>query len=191
MRSNYKAAICGSHSQGKTTLVKALKDNSFLDDNNFSFRTNLTRSLKDLNIPINEGGTLLTQYLIMARHLEYVLTPGNWILDRGALDGIAYTSYFYEKGQVNREVYDAAVKIYEECISRYDKIFYVIPELELKDDGERSINKDFFDGVVNQFNFFIKHHSMPSNKLVYVMGSVEERTNIIINEIQKDFTNEI
>ena len=46
MRSNYKAAICGAHSQGKTTLVKALKDDLFLDDQHFSFRTNLTRVLK-------------------------------------------------------------------------------------------------------------------------------------------------
>ena len=113
MRSNYKAAICGAHSQGKTTLVKALKDDLFLDDQHFSFRTNLTRGLKDLNVPINEGGTSLTQYLVMARHLEYALTPGNWILDRGALDGIAYTAYFYEKEQVNKDVYQAALSVYE------------------------------------------------------------------------------
>ena len=191
MRSNYKAAICGAHSQGKTTLVKALKDDLFLDDQHFSFRTNLTRGLKDLNVPINEGGTSLTQYLIMARHLEYGLTPGNWILDRGALDGIAYTTYFYEKGQVNKDVYQAALAVYEELLKVYDKIFYVVPELEIKDDGERSTGKEFFDGIVKQFDFYLKHHSMPTDKLVYVMGSVEDRVKIITNTIKKDFTNEL
>jgi len=192
MRTNYKAAICGVHSQGKTTLVKALKENSISTSNyHFSFRINLTRGLKELNIPINEGGTSLTQYLVMARHLEYALTPGNWILDRGALDGIAYTTYFYEKGQISREIYNAAIEVYKECISRYDKIFYVVPELPIKDDGERSTGKEFFDGVVNQFDFYIKHHSMPTDKLVYVMGTVEERVNKVITEIQKDFTNEL
>jgi GTPase SAR1 family protein len=191
MRSNYKAAICGAHSQGKTTLVKALKDNIFLDEKQFSYRTNLTRSLKELNIPINESGTSMTQYLVMARHLEYSLTPGNWILDRGALDGIAYTNYFYEKGQISREIYDAAIEVYKECLSRYDRIFYVVPELNVKEDGERSTGKEFFDGVVKQFDFFIKHHSMAADKLVYVMGTVEERTKIILDTIKKDFTNEL
>jgi len=191
MRLNYKAAICGAHSQGKTTLVKALKDDHFLDDQHFSFRTNLTRGLKELNVPINEGGTSLTQYLVMARHLEYALTPGNWILDRGALDGIAYTSYFYEKEQVSKEVYQAALVIYESLLKTYDRIFYVVPELELKDDGERSTNKEFFDGVVKQFDFYIKHHSMPTDKLVYVMGSVEDRVKIITDTMKKDFTNEL
>ena len=191
MRSNYKAAICGAHSQGKTTLVKALKDNIFLDEKQFSYRTNLTRSLKELNIPINESGTSMTQYLVMARHLEYSLTPGNWILDRGALDGIAYTNYFYEKGQISREIYDAAIEVYKECLSRYDRIFYVVPELNVKEDGERSTGKEFFDGVVKQFNFFIKHHSMTADKLVYVMGTVEERTKIVLDTIKKDFTNEL
>ena len=190
MRSNYKAAICGAHSQGKTTLVKALKDDVFLDDNHFSFRTNLTRGLKDL-IPINENGNSLTQYLVMARHLEYGLTPGNWILDRGVLDGIAYTSYFYEKGQVNKEVYQAALTIYEQLIKTHDKIFYVVPELEIKDDGERSTGKEFFDGIVKQFDFYLKHHSMPTDKLVYVMGSVEDRVKIVTDNIKKDFTNEL
>ena len=191
MRSNYKAAICGAHSQGKTTLVKALKDNIFLDEKQFSYRTNLTRSLKELNIPINESGTSMTQYLVMARHLEYSLTPGNWILDRGALDGIAYTNYFYEKGQISREIYDAAIEVYKECLSRYDRIFYVVPELNVKEDGERSTGKEFFDGVVKQFDFFIKHHSMTADKLVYVMGTVEERTKIVLDTIKKDFTNEL
>jgi len=191
MRSNYKAAICGAHSQGKTTLVKALKDDLFLDDQHFSFRTNLTRGLKDLNVPINEGGTSLTQYLVMARHLEYALTPGNWILDRGALDGIAYTTYFYEKEQVNKDVYQAALSVYESLLGTYDKIFYVVPELDIKDDGERSTNKEFFDGVVKQFDFYIKHHSMPKDKLVYVMGSVKDRVKIITDTIKKDFTNEL
>jgi len=190
MRTNYKATICGAHSQGKTTLLKALKEDVFLDDENFSFRTNLTRGLKDL-LPINENGNSLTQYLIMARHLEYGLTPGNWVLDRGALDGIAYTSYFYEKEQISKDIYQAALAVYESLIQSYDRIFYVVPELVIENDGTRSTNKEFFDGVVKHFDFYIKHHTMPANKLVYVMGSVAERTKIVLDTIKKDFTNEL
>ena len=127
----------------------------------------------------------------MARHLEYALTPGNWILDRGALDGIVYTTYFYEKGQVNKDVYQAALAVYEDLLKTYDKIFYVVPELEIQDDGERSTGREFFDGVVKQFDFYLKHHSMPADKLVYVMGSVKDRVKIVTDSIKKDFTNEL
>lgn len=186
MRTNYKAAICGAHSQGKTTLVNALKMQPILTStNHFSFRTNLTRGLKDL-LPINENGTSMTQYMIMARHLEYALTPGNWVLDRGALDGIAYTSYFYEKGQVSEPVYEAAIEVYKECLERYDRIFYIAPELPLAEDGTRSTSKEFFDGVVRQFDFYINHFSA-KDKIKYVMGTVEERVNTVITEINKDF----
>lgn len=186
MRTNYKAAICGAHSQGKTTLVNALKMQSTLTStNHFSFRTNLTRDLKDL-LPINEDGTSMTQYMVMARHLEFALTPGNWILDRGALDGIAYTSYFHEKGQVSDAVYEAALDVYKECLNKYDRIFYIAPELALAEDGTRSVDKDFFNGVLKQFDFYINHFSA-KDKIKYVMGTVEERVNTVITEINKDF----
>lgn len=101
MDKNYKVAICGAHSQGKTTLVNKLKEVPMLThDLKFSFNINLTRNLSKL-LPINEAGDSASQYLIMARHLEFALTPGRWIMDRGALDGIAYSHYFYDKGQVD------------------------------------------------------------------------------------------
>ena len=192
MRFNYKACICGAHSQGKTTLVNALKNDLFLDDSHFSFRTNLTRGLKEL-VPINGEAEnySLTQYLIMARHIEYAKTPGNWLLDRGALDGIAYTSYLYEKDKVSKEVYSAALSVYEQLLKAYDKIFYIVPELELEEDGERSVDKAFFNGVVEKFDFYIRHTSMPADKFVYVMGSVQDRVKIVSDTIRKDFNNEL
>lgn len=191
MKKDYKAAISGAHSQGKTTLVNSLKQDPFLvGECNFSFRTNLTRDLKKLNIPINENGTDMTQYLVMARHLEFALAPGNWLLDRCALDGIAYTEYFYNKGIVHPYIRDAAIQIYSECVERYDRIFYVVPELPLVEDNTRSTNKEFFDGVVSQFNTYIKHVPTIANKLKYVMGTQAERTATVIETIKSDFQNE-
>ncbi len=187
---NYKVAICGAHSQGKTTLVNALKGDILLSSNlNFSYRTNLTRDLSKL-LPINEQGDNASQYLVMARHLEYALTPGRWILDRGAIDGIAYSHYFYDKGTVDKTVFDALEKIYELCIPHYDKIFYIAPELPLRDDGQRSVNADFFNGVAEQFNFYTKHFSV-SDRVIFISGTVEERAKKVIDEIKKDFQDEL
>lgn len=189
-RQNYKVAICGAHSQGKTTLVNRLKESSLLSaDLKFSYRVNLTRDLSKL-LPINEGGSNASQYLVMARHLEYAITPGRWIMDRGALDGIAYTHYFYDEGTIDKSIMDAIEKIYELCIPRYDKIFYIAPELPLKEDGQRSVNKAFFDGVVEKFRFYTNHFSI-SNNIILLTGSVEERAKRVEEEIKKDFQDEL
>jgi predicted ATPase len=186
MDKNYKVAICGAHSQGKTTLVNALKQVPYLSSElKFSYNTNLTRNISKL-LPINEAGNSASQYLIMSRHLEYALTPGRVILDRAALDGIAYTHYFYEKGTVDKAIMESTEKVYELCLPFYNKIFYVAPELPLKEDGQRSVNKEFFDGVVAQFNFYINHFSVSKN-IIFLTGSVEERVATVINEIKKDF----
>ena len=147
---NYKVAICGAHSQGKTTLVNKLKENvTISSDLKFSFRTNLTRDLNKL-LPINEAGNDVSQYLIMARHLEFAITPGRWIMDRGALDGISYSHYFYDKNTVDRVVWESLQKVYELCLPHYDKIFYIAPELPLKEDGQRSVDKEFFDKEIGR-----------------------------------------
>lgn len=187
---NYKVAICGAHSQGKTTLVNALKERTLLSSKlKFSYRTNLTRDLSKI-LPINEGASNASQYLVMARHLEYALAPGRWILDRGALDGIAYSHYFYNNGQVDKVIMEAIEKVYELCIPHYDKIFYIAPELPLAEDGQRSTKKEFFDGVVEQFNFYTNHFSI-SNKVILISGTVEERVNKVIDEIKKDLNDEL
>lgn len=185
-KANYKIAICGGHSQGKSTLVNKLKENDYImSDLKFSFRLNLTRDLSKL-VSINEGGDSISQYLVMARHLEFALTPGRWILDRGALDGIAYSHYFYEKGTVDKDIMEALKKVYELCIPHYDKVFYIAPELPLVSDGQRSVDKEFFDGVIKQFDFYTKHFSI-SDKITLLTGSVKDRVDKVISEIKKDF----
>lgn len=190
MDKNYKVAICGAHSQGKTTLVNKLKEVPILThDLKFSFNINLTRNLSKL-LPINEAGDSASQYLIMARHLEFALTPGRWIMDRGALDGIAYSHYFYDKGQVDKSIMEAIEKVYEMCLPHYNKMFYIAPELPLIEDGQRSVDKEFFDGVVKQFEFYTRHFSI-SDRIIMLTGSVEERASRVIKEIQTDFNNEL
>ena len=190
LKPNFKAAICGAHSQGKTTLVDALKNNPLISSTlRFSYRTNLTRDLNKL-LPINEEGNSISQYLVMARHLEFAITPGRWIMDRGAIDGIAYTHYFYTKGQIDKEVMDAIKVIYEQIIPHYDKIFYVVPELPLVRDGQRSIEQEFFNGVVEMFNFYIKHFSN-KDRVIFLTGTVNERINRVVEEIKNEFKDEL
>jgi len=187
---DYKIAISGAHSQGKTTLVNKLKESTILSSElKFSYRMNLTRDLNKI-LSINEAGDDVSQFLVMSRHLEFALTPGRWVLDRCALDGLCYSEYFYDKGRVDNVIKEAIEKIYERCLPYYNRVIYITPELPLVEDGQRSVNKDFFEHVVKLFDFYTKHFSI-SNKITLVSGTVEERTKKVIDIIKEDFKDEL
>jgi nicotinamide riboside kinase len=176
-----KIAISGAHCTGKTTLVNALKDSGKYND--FIFRSNLLRGLKELGIPINELGNTTTQLYVMTKFYEFLHTPGDAILDRCVLDGMAYTMYFYPEMSENMQ--SAFERIFEEIIFKYDAICYVEPELDLIDDGVRSIDKNFYDQVVLNFEILIDEYNIPVHR---ISGSVEKRVkqvNKIINSLKK------
>ena len=171
-------AISGLHSQGKTTLLNSLKERWELKD--FNFADSPTRSLSKL-YPINEFGNQHTQLFIMMGHYANLATAENYkntIFDRCALDGLAYSRFFFEK--INVAVVDIINRMYNMMISKYDIIFYVEPELDLIDDGERSLNKDFFRCIKYNFNNIIKEDNL---KIKKVSGSVQERTDYIVDMI--------
>lgn len=163
-----KIAISGAHSQGKTTLVEALQQCK--EFKGFNFKTNLTRNINKSGAAINELGTELTQIRIMAKHHEFLCEDGDAILDRCALDGLAYTMYFYDK--ISDDMKKVFERWFEEMIYKYDAICYILPELPLKEDGTRSINRDFFEKVKNNFNDIIVKYNLT---VYYISGSVEER----------------
>jgi len=163
-----KIAISGAHCTGKTTLVNALKDSGKYND--FIFRSNLLRGLKEMGIPINEAGNTTTQLYVMTKFYEFLNTPGNAILDRCVLDGMAYTMYFYSEMSENMQ--SIFERIFEEIIFKYDAICYVEPELDLIDDGVRSVDKKFYEQVVQNFEILIGEYRIPVHR---ISGSVEER----------------
>ncbi len=65
---------------------------------------------------------------------------------------------------------------------------YLLEESHLQ--GQKNLyillDREFFDGVVKQFDFYINHFST-KDKIKYVVGTVEERVNTVITEIKKDF----
>jgi len=176
-------SFSGVQSSGKTTLLKACKELYF---DRFQFVDEVTRLVKrEFNVPINEEGTGLTQCLIINKHIENALrfreTQGA-ILDRCILDGYCYTGYLTLEGSVPQWVFDYSKRVFEKLISQYDVIFYTEPaDVQLVDDGERSINIEFRNKMIEIFEFVLnKHHDgLLRNKLVRLKGSVEERIEAI------------
>lgn len=163
-----KIAIAGAQSTGKSTLLNALKQ----EYSNIQFIEEITRELKAQGYKINEGGNDDTQIQIMNLHKKYSTLSEDVIYDRCALDGIVYTQYLYDNGNISEEVYQTSLEIFEEIINRYDKICYLKPEFDIVDDGERSTNKSFRDDIVDLFEQYIDMYNLD---VIVLTGSVEER----------------
>src|SRR5689334_17510473 len=127
-----RIGITGVHGTGKTTLVEALATEPKFKG--YRILTNMTRMLKNV-LPINQEGNDITQRYISNQHLAFLSMYDNFISDRTVLDTFAYTEYQHNNYKLNYETYAYCKEVYEFGIHKYDFIFYVEPEFELKGDG--------------------------------------------------------
>ena len=167
-------------------MLNLIKDcNPYLDSID-----EVTRRIKrDYNLPINEDGGDITQTMIMSDHIAniYRKYDGDVVLDRCALDGIVYTQWLHNKGKVSIEVLRWAKKIYNTLISKYDVIFVTSPDdVPLVDDGERSVDIEFREEIINIFDMYIGEMKIYSeDKNVFVVeGTVKERMKYIKNILE-------
>ncbi len=179
-------SFTGAQSTGKTTLLNSIKDlNPYLDSID-----EVTRRIKrEYNLPINEDGGDITQTMIMSDHIANIFRKydSDVIFDRCALDGVVYTQWLYNKGKVSKEVLQWAKKIYNTLIDKYDAIFVTSPDdVPLVDDGERSVDIDFREEIIDIFNMYIDDIKIYSREvnLFVVEGSVEERMKYIKNVLE-------
>ena len=187
-------SFTGAQCTGKTTLLKHLyKENG---DYPFVFIPEVTRLIRrEYNMPINESGDDLTQMLIMTEHVrnifrdraDHIVRGVHQILDRCALDGIVYSHYLLDKGKINRATYDACDLIYKKLINKYDVIFYTSHEdVELVDDGERSVDKIFREDIIGLFDMYMQYNIIEDGpRIVWLEGSVEERLKTIKSTLDK------
>jgi dephospho-CoA kinase len=181
-------SFTGAQSTGKTTLLNLIRDKNY----EFNYVDEVTRRIKrEYNLPINESGGDITQSMIMADHIANVYRKGDHdvtVLDRCAVDGVVYTQWLYNNGQVKKATLDHAKLIFEMLIEEYDAIFITSPvDVELVDDGERSTNIEFREDIQSLFDMYIGH-LMVDNKdenVFVVAGTVEERMNYIQKVLAK------
>ena len=184
-------SFTGAQSTGKTTLLNKLREKN--TDNSFEFVPEVTRLImRDYEMPINEEGNDLTQLLIMSEHVRNIyknkadrLSRGmHMIFDRCALDGIVYSQWLLNESKISRRCYEACDLIYEELKDKYDIIFYTSPDdVQLVDDGERSVNVKFRNDIINTFNAFLERGY--DGRVVVLEGSVEERLKTIKSTLDK------
>ena len=175
-------SFTGVQSSGKSTLLQKCKE---IYSERFDFIDEVTRLVqRQYNVPINESGGDTTQLLIINKHIEnslYGTEKQGIIMDRCILDGLCYTSYLCLEGKVSKWVFEYTKNVYKKLIKDIDCIFYTEPsDVELVDDGTRSIDIEFRNRMIDVFEFVMLNNSdFLDKRIVRLKGTVEERMEAI------------
>ncbi len=184
-----KIAISGLHCQGKTTLIKDLISTPLFQDKKDTWVVYDSPSrliAKEQGVgKINENGDGYTQLCIMHKHLSNLKESRyNSIFDRSALDGFAYSRSLYNN--MSADYFNMIKNYFLMTMPLYDMLVYIEPELELKSDGVRSVNREFFEETKRGFDSILKEYrSLLPRSTLRVGGSREERVKCIVDYIHK------
>lgn len=178
-----RIGITGAHSTGKTTLLNALRSEPAFAD--LDICTEVTRDVRALGLEINEGGTDLTQRLIMNQHIVNIFMHPCMLTDRTSLDGLIYTEWLYKHGKVSKKTLEYAEKVFNQTIYEYDILFYLPVEFEIETDGVRSTDITFQREIAQEFNKFVNSWADSRPWIVPLSGSVRGRVQTAIESYQK------
>ena len=170
-----KIGFCGTMSVGKTTLVNALKELSEFKD--YHFRTERSKHLMNLGIPLNTDSTLKGQ-LVFASERSAELMQEKIITDRTVIDVMAFNE-LSESMEDHEKFYLNATLYY--LVKEYDILFYVSPEgVEIEDNGVRETNAEYRTAVDEKIKSIV---GMYRNNTVTIKGTVEERIEQVKNAV--------
>ena len=162
-----KIGFCGTMSVGKTTLVNALKELPEFKD--YIFRTERSKYLMEMGIPLNTDSTLKGQLVFAAERASELLQK-NIITDRTIVDVMAFNAL--SKSMTATESYFLNHTL-EHLINDYDYLFYISPAgVEVEDNGIRETNSKYRDNINKKILEILDTYS---NKYITINGSVEKR----------------
>ena len=171
-----KIGLCGTMSVGKTTLVNALKNLPEFKD--YTFRTERSKYLRDMGIPLNTDSTVKGQSVFLAERASELMQE-NIITDRTILDVMAFARCSDSMNYLEAQQFcDFASNM----IHEFDYIFYVSPEgVDIEDNGVRETNSDYRKLIDQNILLLIEKNKFKIKNLVKINGSTEDR----IKQIKK------
>ena len=186
-----KISFTGAQSTGKTTLLQIIANSPAF--RKWSIVHEVTRKVKRTKgVKINNDSEDLdmTQLYILNEHLNNYNKPGNMVLDRCILDGYIYTRYLHETGKVNKWVLDYAENLLSKLLPSIDILYYPNPhDVDLHDDGVRSTDYDFREGIIQLYNEFFEKgvpcFTKPCPRVVVLSGDVPSRLHTITESLKK------
>ena len=173
-----KIGFCGTMSVGKTTLVNSLRELSEFKD--YETRTERSKYLSDLGIPLNTDSTLKGQTIFLAERCSELLQD-SIITDRTVIDVMAFTAL---AKSINYKDKQDFINLAANLISEYDHIFYVDPVgVKIEDNGVREVDSTYRDDINYMITFYIAKYNPRIKNLVRLHGSNEERIEMVKNTL--------
>ena len=170
-----KIGFCGTMSVGKTTLVNALKDLSEFKD--YHFRTERSKYLMEMGIPLNTDSTLKGQ-LVFAAERASELMQEKIITDRTIVDVMAFANL--SKSMEAHEKHYLTSTLYY-LIKEYDILFYVSPEgVEIENNGVRETDAKYRIAIDKEIKSITQ---MFRGNTITIKGTTEERIEQVKNAV--------
>lgn len=174
-----KIGLCGTHSSGKTSVLRLLKK-EYKNGLNM-----VSEAARDCPFPINEKTNFKSQEWIFRTQIKREMdSPLDdiTISDRTVYDQLAYVMYALDRGNISYEEY----KILEHHIltwaTTYDAIVYFPIEFPLEDDGVRSKDEKYREAIDLNIRAVLDLYA-DKTKLFEVRGTPEERAKQVKNII--------
>jgi len=165
-----RIGFCGTISVGKTTLVNALRELPEFAD--YEFRTERSKYLRDLGIPLNTDSTLKGQFVFFAERSSELYLD-NVITDRTVIDVMAFTRLAHS---IPYYIGDTLNEAASHLLREYDYIFYVSPEgVELEDNGVRTTDMEYRKEIDKEICKLIEKYKTKIPHFARLSGTTEER----------------
>jgi len=169
-----KIGLCGTMSVGKTTLVNALKELPEFKD--YHFRTERSKHLMSLGIPLNTDSTLKGQ-LVFASERAAELMQENIITDRTIIDVMAFCELSKSMSSAEKQHISGVLW---HLIKEYDIIFHIDDlSVPIEDNGVRETDKNYRLAIHEKITSILGMHRWMPGKVVTISGTTEERINKI------------
>ena len=167
-----KIGLCGTMSVGKTTLVNALKKESEFKD--YTFRTERSKYLNSMGIPLNTDSTLKGQLVFAAERAAELMLP-NIITDRTIIDVMAFCELSKSMSKAEKDHINGVLW---HLIKEYDIIFHIDDlSVPMEDNGIRETIKDYRLDIHQKISSILGMHRYMPGKVVKISGTTEERIN--------------
>ena len=168
-----KIGLCGTMSVGKTTLVNALKKESIFKD--YTFRTERSKYLSSLGIPLNTDSTFKGQ-LVFAAERSAELMQEKIITDRTIIDVMAFCAL---SEAMNIEEKNSLKNTLKYLIKEYDVIFYIDDlSIPIEDNGIRETNERYRVYIDDKIKEIISEYK-DKCIIMNISGTTEDRVNRI------------
>ena len=172
-----KIALVGTHNCGKTTLWNLMKQDSWFND--YTFVSEQIRVVNDMGFGINETAGDVTQLVLALENQYYTQLHSHYncqmVLDRCLLDNYIYALYLTKKHIVSPGVLAVIKRAWDRTLVDLNYVFWLRPEFEMENDGQRSTDDQFQKDIDLMFEKFITQDKYYNNVFYELKGQSKDR----------------